>query len=74
MKKVVKSILMVSLFISGLSFMSTQAMATIDLMANRDLVVLAETKLLDDYNNPDSVVGSISGMQMLKVADCVPVI
>lgn len=68
MKKVIKCILAVSLLCSGLSFMDTQAMARIDLMANRDLVVLAETNLLDDYNNPDSVVGSISGMQMVEVA------
>lgn len=70
MKKIVKCILAVSVLFSGLSFMDTPAMATIDLMANRDLVVLAEAKLLDDYNNPDSVVGSISGIQMLEVADC----
>ncbi|WP_171681674.1 hypothetical protein [Paenibacillus planticolens] len=57
------------ILISGLSFsFSHQAFATIDLMANSQLVVLSETKLLDDYKNPNSVAGSVSGIQMLRVA------
>jgi hypothetical protein len=55
MKKVVMSLLVVSLFFSELCFMGTQAMATIDLMANRQLVILADTQLLDDYRKPNSI-------------------
>ncbi|MDF2653516.1 MAG: hypothetical protein K0Q73_9321 [Paenibacillus sp.] len=68
MKKVAKYALAMSLLYGGLSFFSTSATARIDLMSNRQLVVLSETKLLDDYRNPSSIVGSISGMQMVEVA------
>lgn len=68
MKKAAKCILAMSVFFGGLSLLSTKATATIDLMANRQLVVLAETKLLDDYKNPDSMVGSLDGMQMVEIA------
>ncbi|MZQ83042.1 hypothetical protein GQF01_13090 [Paenibacillus sp. 5J-6] len=68
MRKVVMSLLVVSLFFSGLCFMGKQAMATIDVMANRQLVILADTQLLDDYRKPNSIVGSISGMQMVEIA------
>ncbi|CAN7433520.1 hypothetical protein [Paenibacillus sp. LjRoot56] len=68
MKKAAKYALAMSLLYGGFSFLSTSATATIDLMSNRQLVVLSETKLLDDYRNPNSIVGSISGMQMVEVA------
>ncbi|UUZ92645.1 hypothetical protein LJK87_46290 [Paenibacillus sp. P25] len=68
MKMAVKCVLAMSVLFSGLSFIGAKAMAKIDLMANRQLVVLAETNLLDDYKNPDSIVGSITGMQMVEVS------
>ncbi|KEQ21782.1 hypothetical protein ET33_33615 [Paenibacillus tyrfis] len=68
MKNALKYVLAVSVLFCGLSFISPKATAKIDLMSNRQLVILTETKLLDDYKNPDSVVGSIAGMQMLEIA------
>jgi hypothetical protein len=69
MKKYVNCIVIVLIFFSGLSFsFSNKAHATIDLMANSQLVILSETKLLEDYRNPNSVVGSLSGIQMVQVA------
>ncbi len=68
MKNALKYVLAVSVLFCGLSFISSKATAKIDLMSNRQLVILTETKLLNDYKNPDSVVGSIAGMQMLEIA------
>ncbi|MDR6879575.1 hypothetical protein [Bacillus sp. 3255] len=68
MKKVVKYAVAMSVLYGTFSFLGTSANATIDLMSNRQLVVLSETKLLDDYRNPNSIAGSISGMQMVEVA------
>lgn len=68
MKIAGKWIVVIFVLCSSLNGMSKKASAKIDAMANHTLVVLAETKLLEDYNNPESAVGSIAGMQMLTTA------
>lgn len=73
MRKAAMYMLTAAVLVSGWSGLGTAriAQASIDLMSNHQLVVLAETKLLDDYKQPESVAGSLAGMQMLRVA-CIP--
>ncbi|WP_438447057.1 hypothetical protein [Gorillibacterium sp. sgz5001074] len=68
MKITGKCIIAMLVLLSSLHLMGNKAAAKIDWMANKSLVVLTETELYDDYNNPESVVGSIAGMQELTTA------
>lgn len=68
MKKAGKCIIAMLVLLGSLNVLGNKAAAKIDAMANHTLVVLTETKLLEDYNNPESVVGSIAGMQTLTTA------
>lgn len=56
---------------TSLSLFTANALARIDPLSNSHMVVLSETNLLNDYKNPNSVTGSISGIQVVQIA-CTP--
>lgn len=68
MNRIVQWIIAMFVLFSSFMLIVNHASAKIDWVANRTVVVLTDMSLLDDYRNPDSVVGAVAGMQELSVA------